>query len=191
MLQRIIGLTRKAIDDFNMIDDGDKIAVGLSGGKDSITLLNSLYYLQKFYPKKFELMAITIHPGSEAFKTDKLEEMCKNLGIEYVVYNSNIAEVVFDIRKEKSPCSLCANMRRGMLSSVATEHGCNKIALGHHADDVMETLLMSLFLNGKIYTFSPVTYLSRSNLTTIRPLIYVDEKMTRITAKHNNFPVVR
>lgn len=190
MLQRIIGLTRRAIEDFDMIEDGDKIAVGLSGGKDSITLLHALYYLQKFYPKKFELMAITIHPGSETFKTDELEKMCKDLGVEYVVYNSNIAEVVFDIRKEKAPCSLCANMRRGMLNSVAIEHGCNKIALGHHADDVMETLLMSLFLNGKIHTFSPVTYLSRSDVKVIRPFIYVDEKMTRITAKHNNYPVV-
>ena len=190
MLQRIIGLTRRAIDDFDMIDDGDKIAIGLSGGKDSITLLHALYYLQKFYPKKFEIMAITIHPGSKTFKTDKLEEMCKNLGVEYVVYMSNIAEVVFDIRKEKAPCSLCANMRRGMLNSIAIEHGCNKIALGHHADDVMETLLMSLFLNGKIHTFSPVTYLSRSDVKVIRPFIYVDEKMTRITAKHNNYPVV-
>lgn len=190
MLQRIIGLTRRAIEDFDMIEDGDKIAVGLSGGKDSITLLHALYYLQKFYTKKFELMAITIHPGSETFKTDELEKMCKDLGVEYVVYNSNIAEVVFDIRKEKAPCSLCANMRRGMLNSVAIEYGCNKIALGHHADDVMETLLMSLFLNGKIHTFSPVTYLSRSDVKVIRPFIYVDEKMTRITAKHNNYPVV-
>ncbi len=190
MLQRIIGLARRAIDDFNMIDDGDKIAVGLSGGKDSITLLHALFYLKKFYPKKFDIIAITIHPGSETFKTDKLEEMCKNMGIEYIIYHSNISQVVFDIRKEKSPCSLCANMRRGMLNSIAIENGCNKIALGHHADDVMETLLMSLFLNGKIHTFSPVTYLSRSDVKTIRPFVYVDEKMIRITAKNNNYPIM-
>lgn len=190
MLQRIIGLTRRAVDDFNMIDEGDKIAVGLSGGKDSITLLHALYYLKKFYPKKFDIMAITVHPGSSTFKTDKLEKMCSSLGIEYVVYNSNIAEVVFDIRKEKSPCSLCANMRRGMINSIAIENGCTKIALGHHADDAMETLLMSLFLNGKIHTFSPVTYLSRSDVKVIRPFIYVDEKLIRITAKNNNYPVV-
>lgn len=190
MLQKIIGKARKAIDDYNMIDEGDKIAVGLSGGKDSITLLHALYYLKKFYPKKFDLMAITIHPGSETFKTDKLEKMCKDLGVEYVVYKSNITDVVFNIRKEKSPCSLCANMRRGMLNSVAIENGCNKIALGHHSDDVMETFLMSLFLNGNIHTFAPVTYLSRSKVKTIRPFIYVDEKEIRAVAREKEFPVM-
>lgn len=190
MLQEVIGKARRAIEDFNMIEDGDKIAVGLSGGKDSITLLHTLHQLQKFYKKKFELMAITIHPGSETFQTEKLEEMCKNLGIEYVIYKSNIYDVVFNIRKEKNPCSLCANMRRGMLNSLAVEHGCTKIALAHHADDLMETFFMSLLLNGKIHTFAPVTRLSRSNVTTIRPFIYVDKKTIRSIAKNNNFPVM-
>ena len=190
MLQKIIGQVRRAITDFNMIDDGDKIAVGLSGGKDSLTLLHSLYYLRKFYPKKFDIMAITIHPGSTTFKTDELEEMCKKLEIEYIVYNSNIAEVVFEIRKEKNPCSLCANMRRGMLNSIAIENKCTKIALGHHSDDAMETFLMSLFLNGKVHTFSPVTYLSRSDIKVIRPLIYANEKEIRAVARNNNFPVM-
>ena len=190
MLQQIIGKIRRAIDDFDMIDEGDKIAVGLSGGKDSITLLYALYYLKKFYTKNFDIIAITIHPGSDTFKTDELEKICKELNVEYIVYNSNIAEVVFNIRKEKHPCSLCANMRRGMLNSLAIEHGCNKIALGHHMDDVMETFMMSLFLNGKIHTFAPVTYLSRSDVKTIRPMIYVDEKMIRITAKEKNFPIM-
>ena len=190
MLQHIIGQTRRAIDDFKMIDEGDKIAIGLSGGKDSLTLLYALYYLKKFYPKKFDIMAITIHPGSQTFKTDELEKICKELNIEYIVYNSNISQVVFDIRKEKNPCSLCANMRRGMINSIAIEHGCNKIALGHHSDDVMETLLMSLFLNGKIHTFSPVTYLSRSDVKTIRPFIYVSEKEIRAVAREKNFPVM-
>jgi len=190
MLQQIIGKIRRAVDDFNMIDDGDKIAVGLSGGKDSITLLYALYYLRKFYTKKFDIIAITIHPGSDTFKTDELERICKELDVEYIVYKSNISEVVFNIRKEKNPCSLCANMRRGMLNSIAIEHGCTKIALGHHMDDVMETFMMSLFLNGKIHTFAPVTYLSRSDVKTIRPMIYVDEKMVRITAKEKNFPIM-
>lgn len=190
MLQKIIGKVRRAVEDFNMIDEGDKIAIGLSGGKDSITLLHALYYLKMFYTKKFNIMAITIHPGTTAFKTDELEKMCKKLDVEYVVYNSNIAKVVFDIRKEESPCSLCANMRRGMLNSVAIEHGCNKIALAHHMDDVMETFLMSLLLNGKIHTFSPVTYLSRSNVKVIRPMIYVEEKEARITAKNKQFPII-
>lgn len=190
MLQEVIGKARRAIEDFNMIEDGDKIAVGLSGGKDSITLLYALYYLQKFYTKKFTLMAITIHPGSDTFKTDKLEELCSELGIEYVVYNSDIAEVVFNIRKEKNPCSLCSNMRKGMLNSLAVEHGCTKVALGHHADDVMETFLMSLLLNGKIHTFSPVTYLSNTSIKTIRPFIYVDEKIIRRIAREKNYPVM-
>ena len=190
MLQNIMGQARRAIDNFNMIDDGDKIAIGISGGKDSLTLLYTLYYLRKFYPKKFDIMAITIHPGSDTFKTEKLEKLCDTLGIEYIVYRSDIAQIVFDIRKEKNPCSLCANMRRGMLNSIAIENGCNKIALGHHSDDAMETLLMSMFLNGKIFTFSPVTYLSRSNIKVIRPLIYVSEKDIRAVARKENFPVM-
>jgi tRNA(Ile)-lysidine synthetase-like protein len=190
MLQKITGQARRSIDDYNMIEEGDKIAIGLSGGKDSITLLHVLYTLKRYYPKKFEMIAITIHPGNQNFKTDKLEKMCKDIGVEYIVYKSNITDVVFNIRKEKNPCSLCANMRRGMLNSIAIEHGCTKIALGHHSDDVIETFLMSIFLNGKIHSFSPVTYLSRSNLKVIRPLIYTKEKDIFSLAKKNNFPVI-
>ena len=190
MLQKIIGKTKRAIEDFNMIDEGDKIAIGLSGGKDSIALLYSLYYIQKFYRIHFEIMAITIHPGSESFDTTNLKKICDELGVEYLIYNSNISDVVFKIRKEENPCSLCANMRRGMLNSLAVEHGCNKIALGHHMDDVMETFLMSVLLNGKVHTFAPVTYLSRSNVKTIRPMIYVEEKLIRSVAKEKNFPVI-
>lgn len=190
MLQTIMGKARRAIDDYAMIDDGDKIAIGLSGGKDSLTLLHSLYYLKKYYTKKFDIMAITIHPGSETFDTTKLEELCKKLDIEYIVYHSDISKVVFDIRKEKNPCSLCANMRRGMLNSIAIEHGCTKIALAHHSDDVIETFLMSIFLNGKIHTFSPITYLSRSDIKVIRPFIYVSEKEIRHVAKALEYPVI-
>ena len=190
MLQKVIGKMRKAIEDFDMIQDGDKIAVGLSGGKDSITLLHALNNLRRYYDKKFELVAITIHPGNENFKTDKLKEMCNKMEIEYIEYMSNIFEVVFEIRKEKSPCSLCANMRRGMLNSIAIENGCNKIALGHHMDDVIETAVMNLFLNGNFNTFAPVTYLSRSDVKTIRPLIYVSEKELRSAARENNYPVI-
>ena len=189
MLQKIIGACRKAIEDYNMIDEGDKIAIGLSGGKDSIALLYALHYLRKFYPKHYDIMAITIHPGLDNFKTEQLEELCKKLEIEYVVYNSNIAKVVFDIRKEENPCSLCANMRRGMLNSIAIEHGCNKIALGHHSDDVIETFMMSVLLNGKVHCFAPVTYLSRSDVKTIRPMIYVEEKQVRAVARDLTFPV--
>lgn len=189
MLQKIMGQARRAIDDFNMIDDGDKIAIGLSGGKDSLTLLYALYNLRRYYPKKFDILAITIHPGSDTFKTDEMEKICKKLDVEYIVYNSNISQVVFDIRKEKNPCSLCANMRRGMLNSVAIENGCTKIALGHHNDDVIETFLMSVCLNGKIHTFAPVTYLSRSDVKVIRPFVYVSEKEIRAAARELNFPL--
>ena len=190
MLQEIMGLARRAIDDYDMIAENDKIAIGLSGGKDSLTMLHALYNLKRYYPKKFDIMAITIHPGSDTFKTDELEKLCDELGIEYVIYNSNITKVVFDIRKEKNPCSLCANMRRGMLNSIAIEHGCTKIALAHHMDDVIETFLMSILLNGKVHTFSPVTYLSRSDVKVIRPFIYVPEKDIRATARKLNYPVV-
>ena len=190
MLQEVMGLARRAIDDYDMIDENDKIAIGLSGGKDSLTMVHAIYNLKRYYPKKFDIMAITIHPGSDTFKTDELEKLCDELGIEYVIYNSNITKVVFDIRKEKNPCSLCANMRRGMLNSIAIEHGCTKIALAHHMDDVIETFLMSILLNGKVHTFSPVTYLSRSDVKVIRPFIYVPEKDIRATARKLNYPVV-
>ena len=125
----------------------------------------------------------------EGEDTTELKRICDELGIEYLVFNSNIADVVFNIRKEENPCSLCANMRRGMLNSLAVEHGCTKVALGHHMDDVMETFMMSLLLNGRIHTFAPVTYLSRSNVKTIRPMIYVEEKLIRAVAREKNFPV--
>ncbi len=190
MLQTITGRLRRAIDDYNMIEEGDKIAVALSGGKDSITLLYALHNLKRFYPKHFEIMAITIHPDSDTFKTDKLEKMCKELNIEYIVYHSNLSNILFDIRQEKNPCSLCANLRRGMLNTIATEHGCTKIALGHHLDDVIETLFMNMCLNGNITTFAPVTRFGKASLAVIRPMIYVYEKETRALARKMNFPVM-
>ena len=189
-MQKILSYMRKAIDDYNMIEDGDKVAIGVSGGKDSLTLLTALNDLRRFYPKKFDILAITIDPGVENFHTDEIEEYCKKLNVPYIVYKSDLAKVVFDIRNEKNPCSLCANMRRGMLNSIAVENGCTKIALGHHSDDVMETLLMSMFLNGKIHTFAPVTYLSRSDVKTIRPFIYVLEKEIKAVARELNLPVM-
>lgn len=190
MLQKILSKARKAIEEYNMIEENDKIAIGLSGGKDSIALLYTLKTLQRFYNKKFEIMAITVNPGTPNFDTKDLEKLCKKLDVEYVVFNSDISKIVFDIRKEKNPCSLCANLRRGILNSVAIENGCNKVALGHHMDDVIETFLMSVTLNGNIHTFSPVTKLSRSGITVIRPFIYVEEKQTRALAKELNFKIV-
>ena len=143
-MQRILSYIRKAIDDYNMIEDGDKIAVGLSGGKDSIALLMGLKNLQRFYPKKFEVIAISINPGFEFFNSDFLKKTCENIGVQYVEEESHIKEIVFDIRNEKNPCSLCANLRRGILNTTAIREGCNKIALGHNEDDVLETFFLNL-----------------------------------------------
>ena len=190
-MKQILSSIRKAVEDYNMIEEGDKIAVALSGGKDSLTLLLALKQLQRFYPKHFEIMALTIDPGSNVFDTTELEAFCKELDIEYVIEKTNIKEVVFDIRKEKNPCSLCANLRRGALNGVAESHGCNKVALGHHQDDVIETFFLSLFYEGKIHTFSPTTYLSRKNIITIRPMIYVNEKDVKSFVKRNPLPIMK
>ncbi len=190
-MKEILGHIRKAIDDYNMIEEGDKIAVALSGGKDSVTLLLALKNLQIFYPKHFDIIALTIDPGSNTFDTAILENLCKEKNIEYIIEKTDIRQVVFDVRKEKNPCSLCANLRRGALNDVAKKHGCNKIALGHHMDDVIETLLLSLFYEGNIHTFSPVTYLSRTDMTTIRPMIYLEEKDIKKFAKRNNIPIMK
>ena len=161
-MQRILSYVRKAIDDYNMIEDGDKIAVGLSGGKDSITLLMALKNLQIFYPKKFEVIAISINPGFEFFNSDFLKTTCERIGVQYVEEKTHIKEIVFDIREEKNPCSLCANLRRGILNSVAIREGCNKIALGHNEDDVLETFFLNLLYGGNISTFAPTAYMDRS-----------------------------
>ena len=190
-MQKILSKLRKAIEDYNMIEDGDKIAVALSGGKDSVTLLYALKNLQIFYPKKFELIAITVNPGFDGFNTKILQNIAKNAGVELVISPSDIKAIVFDVRKEKNPCSLCANLRRGILNSVAKEHGCNKIALGHNEDDVLETFLLNLFYTGSIRTFSPVSFMDRTKITMIRPLIYTPEKQTRRFVKKNNINVMK
>lgn len=190
-MKQILSSIRKAVEDYNMIEEGDKIAVALSGGKDSLTLLLALKQLQRFYPRHFEIMALTIDPGSNVFDTKELEEFCEKQEIEYVIERTNIKEVVFDIRKEKNPCSLCANLRRGALNGVAEAHGCNKVALGHHQDDVIETFFLSLFYEGHIHTFSPTTYLSRKNIVTIRPMIYVKEKDIKSFVKRNPIPIMK
>ena len=174
-LQQLYSLTRKAIDDYHMIEDGDRIAVGVSGGKDSLTLLYALAGLRRFYPKHFEIEAITVSLGFEGFDTTKIEALCKELEVNYTVVTTDIAEIIFDTRKESNPCSLCAKMRKGAFNEKAKELGCNKAAYAHHKDDVIETTLMSLLFEGRYYTFSPVTYLDRMDITLIRPMIYVDE----------------
>ena len=189
-MQKILGQMRKAVEEFHMIEEGDRIAVALSGGKDSITLLMALKNLQRFYPKKFELIAITVNPGFEFFDTSILYDICKEIDIELVVAESHIKEIVFDIRKEKNPCSLCANLRRGILNTTAIEHNCNKIALGHNEDDVLETFLMNVLYTGNISTFAPVSYMDRSKMTLIRPLIYVSEKQTNSFIKRKEITIM-
>lgn len=189
-MQRILSYMRKAIDEFNMIEDGDKIAVALSGGKDSTTMLMGLKNLQRFYPKKFEIIGITINPGFEFFDTTDLRNLCESLDVEFVEVESHAKEIVFDVRDEKNPCSLCANLRRGILNSTAKDHGCNKIALGHNEDDVLETFFLNLLYAGNINTFAPVGYMDRSDMTLIRPLIYAPEKYIKGFVKKNNIPLM-
>ena len=174
-LKRLYSLARKAIDDYSMIEDGDRIAIGISGGKDSLALLYALAGLKRFYPKKYELEAITVSLGFDGFDTSRIAALCEELGVHYTEVKTDIAEVVFDVRKESNPCSLCAKMRKGAFNDAAKAFGCNKSAYAHHRDDVIETALMSLIYEGHFYCFSPVTYLDRMDITLIRPLIYVDE----------------
>ena len=189
-MQRILGLMRRAIEDYKMIDEGDKIAICLSGGKDSITLLYAFKSLQSFYPKHFDIIAISINPGFKNFDTDFLQNICDGLNIPLFIENSRAQQIVFDIRKEKNPCSLCANLRSGAINSIAVKEGCNKIALGHNEDDVLETFLLNLFYAGNIKTFSPVSYMSKSGITLIRPLIYTPEKETKRFIKQNDLSVM-
>lgn len=189
-MQRILSYLRKAIENYEMIEDGDKIAVGLSGGKDSITLLMSLKALQRFYPKHFDIVAISVNPGFEFFNSSFLKSICEKIEVEYIEAESHIKEIVFDIRKEKNPCSLCANLRRGILNSTAIEHGCNKLALGHNEDDVLETFLLNLLYAGNVSTFAPVSYMDRSEITLIRPLIYAPERDIKKFIRRQNIEVM-
>ena len=189
-MQKILGSMRKAIEEFHMIDEGDKIAVALSGGKDSITLLMALKNLQRFYPKKFDLIAISINPGFEFFDVNILYDLCQKIDVELYVVDSYIKEIVFDIRKEKNPCSLCANLRRGILNTTAIEHGCNKIALGHNEDDVLETFFLNLLYAGNLSTFAPISYMDRSKITLIRPMVYIPEKEVRKFVRRQGIEVM-
>lgn len=175
-LQRLMGYTRRAIDDFNMIQEGDRIAIGLSGGKDSLSLLYSLSGLRRYYPKKFELEAITVNMGYKEADFSGVASLCERLDVPYTVVETDIAEILFEQRKESHPCSLCAKLRKGAFNNKAKELGCNKKAYAHHYDDVIETMMMSLLYEGRFHCFSPVTHLDRKDITLIRPLIYVNEQ---------------
>lgn len=191
-MQKLLSLTRKAIADYGMIKDGDKIAVGLSGGKDSVALLAILAAYKKFAPEKFDLTAINIDLGfddTDQAQVQATKEYCKSIGVDLIIERTQIYDVILE-REEKSPCSLCSKMRRGALNGVAKELGCNKLALGHHADDVLETFLLSLIYEGRISTFMPISHMDRSNITLIRPFIYVEEKYLSGLARRYELPII-
>ena len=190
-MQQLLSHMRRAVEDYDMIQAGDKIAVGLSGGKDSLAVLMAAHALKRFYPKPFELEAITLDLGMGNMDFKPLEDLCQSLDIPFTLEKTQIKEVVFDIRQEKNPCALCANLRRGALNSVAKERGISKIMLGHHFDDVVETFLLSLLFEGRVSCFTPVTYLDRMGVTLLRPFIYIEEKNIKAYVKKAELPIVK
>ena len=190
-LQQLYSYVRQAIDDYQMIADGDRIAVGISGGKDSLTLLYALSGLRRFYPKKFELAALTVDLGFDHYDLSEIRQLCKTLDVEYHVIKTKIGEIVFEERKEKNPCSLCAKMRKGALYNAVKELECNKVAYAHHKDDFIETMMMSMIYEGHFYCFPPKTYLDRMDLTIIRPFLYVEEADVIGFKNKYHLPVVK
>lgn len=189
-MQRMMGLMRRCIDDYRMIEPNDKIAVGVSGGKDSLTLLALLAALREYYPQPYDLTAITIDMGLPGMDFAPVEDFCARLGVPYRRVPTQIGPIIFEYRKEKNPCSMCAKMRRGALNQALLEQGFHKVALGHHYDDAVETFLMSLLFEGRLSCFQPVTYLDRSGVTQIRPMLYLTESMVRNFAAEQQLPVV-
>lgn len=190
-IEHILSHVRKAVEEYDMIEDGDRIAVGISGGKDSLTLLCALAKLKRFLPVKYDVVGITVDMGFENADFSKIQLLCDELEVPFKVIKTDIYEIIFNVRKEKNPCSLCARMRRGALHDACIEAGYNKIALGHHFDDVVETFMLNLFFEGRIGSFRPVTYLSRKQITMIRPLIYTHEKEIKSFAKMAGLPVIK
>ena len=190
-LQHLLSYVRRAVQDYNMIAEGDRIAIGISGGKDSLILALALSHLKRFYPKSFEIMGITVSLGFDNFDLSEVGSFFDTLQVPFYVCNTQIAQIIFEERKESNPCSLCSKMRKGALYEEAKEMGCTKIALGHNKDDIIETLLMSLFYEGRIHTMAPVTYMDQVDLHIIRPLIYAPEKDIRGFVKKEGFPVVK
>lgn len=190
-LQQVLSYIRRAVDDYQMIETNDHIAVGISGGKDSLTLLYGLHGLMRFYPKPFHIHAVTVDLGFDNLDLGKIKELCKSLEIPYTIVKTDIADIIFHQRKETNPCSLCAKMRKGALNEAIKAAGCNKVAYAHHKDDVVETMLLSLIFEGRFHTFSPVTYLDRMDLTVIRPLMYMNEADVIGFIHKNNVPVVK
>lgn len=190
-LNKLYGHTRKAIEEYNLIDEGDKIAIGISGGKDSLTLLYALAGIKKFYPKKFDIIGITVDLGIEGMNFDKVKSLCDKLEVPYVIEKTEIYDIIFKHRKEKNPCSLCAKMRKGTLNEVALNYNCNKVAFAHHKDDLIETFLMSLIYEGRIHSFSPKNPWDKTGLTLIRPLIFATEGEIKGFAQKMELPIVK
>ena len=190
-MKKLLSYVRRACDDYAMIEEGDRIAVGISAGKDSLTLLSALAAMRRFYPKKYELGAITVDMGFEGMDFSPISDFCRSIDVEYRVVKTEISKIIFDVRKEKNPCSLCAKMRRGALHDAAKEFGCNKVALGHHFDDVVDTFMLNLFYEGRIGTFSPVTYLSNTDLYLIRPMLYMPESEVVYFTNRTTLPVIK
>lgn len=192
-MQKIMGEMRAAMERYEMVESGDRIAVGVSGGKDSLVLLCALARLREYYPQPFEVVALTVDPCFGGKETDytSIASLCETLDVEYRIRRSRLGEIIFEERKEKNPCSLCARMRRGILHNMAKEAGCNKLALGHHFDDAVQTFFMNLFYGGTLSCFSPKTYLSRKDLWMIRPLIFTEELAIRSAARRSGLPVVK
>jgi len=190
-LQRVLSEVRKAVDDYHMIAEGDKIAVGISGGKDSLTLLYALSSLRRFYPHPFDLVAVTVDLGFANLDLTEIKKLCEKLGVPYTVVKTQIGQIVFEQRQENNPCALCAKMRKGALNEAMKQLGCNKIAYAHHMDDVVETMMLSLLYEGRFHTFSPVTYLDDTGLTVIRPLIYMKEADVIGFVRKYEVPVVK
>ncbi len=189
-MKLIVSHLRRCIEDYDMIRPGDRIAVGVSGGKDSLVLLCAMAKLREFYPVPFELHAITVHPGAPEMDFGPVAELCDELAVPYHLVRTEIFPIIFDLRKEKNPCSMCAKMRRGAIHNAMKELGLNKIALGHHFDDAVETFFLSLFYEGRLSCFQPVTWLDRAGITQIRPLLYCGEGMIRNAAVRNGLPIV-
>lgn len=190
-MQKLLSHTRKAVDEYEMIDAGDKVAVGISGGKDSLTLLYALHGLMRFYPKPFTLEAVTVDLGYEKCDLSPVHTLCETLSVPYTVVKTDIAKIIFDERKESNPCSLCAKMRKGALNQAVKSMGCSKVAYAHHKDDLIETMLLSLIFEGRFHSFSPKTYLDRMDLTVIRPMMFVGEADVIGFRNKYDLPVVK
>lgn len=192
-MEKLVGKVRAAVEKYHMIEEGDKIAVGVSGGKDSLFLLCALAALARYYPARFSLMAITADPcfRGKGMELEPISRLCEKLEVPYIIEKTNLGHVIFEERQEPNPCSLCARMRRGILHNICVREGANKLALGHHQDDAVQTLLMNLFYGGKLGCFSPKSYLSRKKITLLRPLVFCEEREIRNACARMALPVVK